>query len=57
MLSRDHNILWLPESNGYPTSHDSGRYPMLYLKVRHLSRLNSSPGVLETPLVSSSITA
>ncbi len=20
MLSRDHNILWLPESNGYPTS-------------------------------------
>ena len=19
MLSRDHNILWLPESNGYPT--------------------------------------
>ena len=22
---------WLPESNGYPTSHDSGRYPMLYL--------------------------
>ena len=27
MLSRDHNILWLPESNGYPTSHDFGRYP------------------------------
>ena len=22
MLSRDHNILWLPESNGYPTSND-----------------------------------
>ena len=22
MLSRDHNILWLPESNGYPTRTD-----------------------------------
>ena len=25
MLSRDHNILWLPESNGYPTEFIYGR--------------------------------
>ena len=28
MLSRDHNILWLPESNGYPTP------SILSLKIR-----------------------
>ena len=39
MLSRDHNILWLPESNGYPTNEivfpfapSSGLYP-IYLDV------------------------
>ena len=33
MLSRDHNILWLPESNGYPTGRILPRFMTAH--VRH----------------------
>ena len=44
MLSRDHNILWLPESNGYPTRTILGAtlpelsdpgYTRLWVRARH----------------------
>ena len=40
MLSRDHNILWLPESNGYPTEDKWDRAAEYYDK---LAEVTSSP--------------
>ena len=37
MLSRDHNILWLPESNGYPTI-DQIKKPQYYRDIAEVLR-------------------
>ena len=45
MLSRDHNILWLPESNGYPTS----SFTLVLLGSEWVNRLLAKRNLLSLP--------